>query len=299
MRNETDIEVPPEVLKKAKELGCIKAGLYVYKDGQYGSKKFPASSIGGTKATRFGNIQRADANKVYLVDGWVAFKSPSNINNSNQVASKLRSICKAEKHTLILCKTEDIFKKMHPDYKTYLTVYRMKKYYKDAEKKTQRTFYHLTMPEKHPDIIVVEGDMVRYVIEVKWGCLGDYPSERTDLKSIFEEVESKKIVDMIRSSMKCRVIGPYIKNGVDVKDSKTNDFRLCLMTKFLVVSDLSGLQRYNPADFNLIKAQYQAKYMNYVDRFNICDIENNVDIFSSLEGYLQNAMNELNSSANH
>jgi len=77
MRNEIGMEVPTEVLKKAKKLGCIKDGKYVYKDGQFGAKKFPASSIGGTKATRFGNMESVKANKVDLGNGWVAFMSPS------------------------------------------------------------------------------------------------------------------------------------------------------------------------------------------------------------------------------
>lgn len=77
MRNELGIEVPLEILDNAKKNGCIKDGLYVYKDGQYGVKIFPASSIGGTKATRFGNMQSVEANKIELGDGWVAFRSPT------------------------------------------------------------------------------------------------------------------------------------------------------------------------------------------------------------------------------
>lgn len=77
MRNEFGMEIPIEVEKKAKEYNCIKGVRYVYKDGLYGAKGFPASSIGGIKATRFSNIKNVNANKVYLVDDWVAFKSPT------------------------------------------------------------------------------------------------------------------------------------------------------------------------------------------------------------------------------
>ncbi len=84
MLNEIGTDVPPDILRKvedrAKELGsdCVKNFyLYVYKDGQYGVKEFPASSIGGTKATRFRNEESYEANKVELGDGWVAFRSPT------------------------------------------------------------------------------------------------------------------------------------------------------------------------------------------------------------------------------
>jgi len=84
MLNEIGADVPPDILNKVKEkaneLGVDYVKnfyLYVYKDGQYGIKKFPASSIGGTKATRFGNKQSYEANKVEIGDGWVAFRSPT------------------------------------------------------------------------------------------------------------------------------------------------------------------------------------------------------------------------------
>lgn len=84
MLNEIGADVPLDILKKAKEEAkkcgceCVKNYyLYIYKDGQYGVKIFPASSIGGTKATRFGNKESYEANKVELGSGWVAFKSPT------------------------------------------------------------------------------------------------------------------------------------------------------------------------------------------------------------------------------
>lgn len=77
MRNEVRREVPLEVEKKAKELKCNKGVKYVYKDGEYGPKGYPASSIGISPSHRFGNMESVNANKVYLTDEWVAFTSPS------------------------------------------------------------------------------------------------------------------------------------------------------------------------------------------------------------------------------
>lgn len=75
-RNEFGDEVPENVIIRGKELGSIKCPKYIYKDGNY-NNKFPASSIGGQKASRFRSFESANAHKVILCDGWVAFRSPS------------------------------------------------------------------------------------------------------------------------------------------------------------------------------------------------------------------------------
>jgi hypothetical protein len=71
--NECGHTVPPEVATSARRAGCLGGSRYVYRDGDYGSKR-PAASIGCKKATRF----RSDAHvyrKVDLGNGRVAFKS--------------------------------------------------------------------------------------------------------------------------------------------------------------------------------------------------------------------------------
>jgi hypothetical protein len=73
--NEFNETIPADVAKKALELGC-KSPKYVYKDGEYHGK-YPAASIGGSKATRFGNASSAEAHKIDLGKGWVVFRSPS------------------------------------------------------------------------------------------------------------------------------------------------------------------------------------------------------------------------------
>jgi formylglycine-generating enzyme required for sulfatase activity len=73
--NEFNEDIPEDVAKKALELGC-KNIKYVYKDGEYHGK-YPAASIGGSKATRFRNTSSAEAHKINLGKGWVVFRSPS------------------------------------------------------------------------------------------------------------------------------------------------------------------------------------------------------------------------------
>ena len=289
--NECNEEIPDYIVSKAKELGCINHS-YIYKEGEY-SGKLPKASIGCSKATPFRNATNAESMKIPLGDGWVAFKSPSG------TGSKSSSESKTEKHTSILCQIEDIFKRRyHNKYKTYLTTH-TSEYYKEAEKESKRTFYHLgiytTDPPKgsshvkDPDIIVVEKDEIQYVIEVKWGYLDDYPSDSTDLKSIFDPKELNELISMIRKSKVCRVTGPHIQNGNKV-DGNENivDFKVHSNTRFLVVSDLRGLLKANPADFNSIKNQHK----NYDNLFSICDIKEDVDTFYSLDAFLNENKNK-------
>jgi hypothetical protein len=83
--NEFGTKIPEHVVKKAKELGCKKPD-YVYKDGEWKEHgKFPASNINiKTKSARFKNARIAEAHKVKIVDGWVAFKSPSGSGSSKK-----------------------------------------------------------------------------------------------------------------------------------------------------------------------------------------------------------------------
>lgn len=59
-------------------MGCNKPR-YVYEDGEWTKHgKFPASSINVKSSShRFSSPESAEAHKVNLGDGWVAFKSPS------------------------------------------------------------------------------------------------------------------------------------------------------------------------------------------------------------------------------
>jgi len=75
MKNELGEIVPEHIIRKGKEIGCMKCPQYIYKQGNI--EGFPAACIGGKKATRFKSLESANANKVHLGDDWVAFKSPS------------------------------------------------------------------------------------------------------------------------------------------------------------------------------------------------------------------------------
>ncbi|AKB84849.1 formylglycine-generating enzyme family protein [Methanococcoides methylutens] len=100
MKNELGMEVPLSVCKKAKEMGCYQGVKYVYPDGNYGGE-LPASSIGGNeKSTHFEHIDIANANKVYLVDGWVAFTSPLDADLNVPLNGASKQIIKPSKSSI-------------------------------------------------------------------------------------------------------------------------------------------------------------------------------------------------------
>ena len=74
-RNCLGIEVPDQVVAKAKEHGCLWGARYVYRDGEYGGGS-PKASIGCERATPF-TTGDWESCKVTLAPGWVAFRSPS------------------------------------------------------------------------------------------------------------------------------------------------------------------------------------------------------------------------------
>lgn len=79
-RNCLGIEVPDQVVAKAKEHGCLWGARYVYRDGEYGGGS-PKASIGCERATPF-TTGDWESCKVTLAPGWVAFRSPSHAKRS-------------------------------------------------------------------------------------------------------------------------------------------------------------------------------------------------------------------------
>jgi hypothetical protein len=67
--------VPPNVEEMAGKHACIGGTRYVYRDGYYGGKR-PVASVGCRRAIRFSSANY-ERYKIQLVEGWVAFRSPS------------------------------------------------------------------------------------------------------------------------------------------------------------------------------------------------------------------------------
>jgi hypothetical protein len=304
--NELGDIIPDDIIKIAKEKGCI-SSRYIYIDGKYPNKG-PAASVGSYKATRFGNRYNAENNKMFVKEQWVIFRSPSspkdNKSNSQIISSrntenqnynyKPESCAKAKKHTEILSKVYEIFKKKIPECNVYLTVYRtgkIKHLYNKAEKESRCTFYHLKIYDtsfgnrniKDPDAIVAILDTVNYVIEVKWGYITEYPTERSDMLSIFNEKEQQEIIEMTTMpTTNCIIKGPYVKNGQDMHGNETIKVKLDKNTKYIVVSDIKSIYQRNPTLLNIIKKMH----LPYKNLYSICDIAYDVDNYKSLENFI-------------
>ena len=73
--NEVGQQVPFPAEEAARQQACLGGVQYVYRDRDYGGR-CPVASIGCRRPTRFRGTNYENF-KVTLVDGWVAFKSPS------------------------------------------------------------------------------------------------------------------------------------------------------------------------------------------------------------------------------
>ena len=222
-------------------------------------------------------------------------KITEDIQNNNKTI-KSSTIAKTIKHTKILCEVESTFNNLFPTSRVYLADHGKGSagvHYRGAERKSKRAYYSLKMynswpPKrgynvKDPDCIVIEGNRIKYVIEIKWGYLEDYPNEATDLNSIFEKKEFNEIYNAIKNARCCRVKGPYVSNGDEIPGKFLKDFKIDENFKYLVVSDLIGLWKNRKSDSSLIKE----KYTKFKELFTICDIRKDIDIFYSLERFLK------------
>lgn len=213
--------------------------------------------------------------------------------NKNYTSS---TASKPLKHTNILGFVENIFNHYQPDYRVFLGTHGKGSHgvhYREAEKRSNRAYYSLKMYKslppkkgynvKDPDCIVIKKNIIKYVIEIKWGYLKNYPNESTDMLSIFKNKELKETLETINYSKCCRVKGPYVSDGDEIPAKFTKDYIVNENTKYLIISDLKGLLENRKSDFNSIKNKYQ----NYQNLFDICDIKEDVDIFNSLTNYLK------------
>jgi len=301
--NEFNDEIPKHIVSKAEEKGCINSS-YIYIEGVYHGK-LPKASIGCRRPTRFSNCTRVESMKVTLGEGWVIFKSPSTARSLKDESTHTFQNLKAGKHTSILCQVGGIFESLSQNYEIYLAHHKNKDYPAAEKDCENRAFYSLKMYSAsgrsimEPDCIVIESHgeqhFIRYVVEVKWGCLEGYPGE-TDVQSIFNQKKLENFNGRIRDSKECKVNGPSFQNGVKVEAERKDPLRSSKAdgnTKYIVVTDLKRLKRLNRTYIDCIKEQYIRKS----HLFSICDVTEDIDQFDSLATYLtRNHISLLSSS---
>lgn len=214
-----------------------------------------------------------------------------NKNLSVQSPSNL----KADKHIRISIEVKKIIEKLKPELKTYLATYTARKTYQKLEEQFDEDFWSLhmctlkdTRSIKDPDIIVIKDNMIKYVIEVKWGFIGNYINS-TDLMSIFRD-EKDKIKDMINNSQVCRAIGPKVYCGTRVNQNEEINFFRSEETLFLLVSDFKGLYNHQRSIFEDFKDRFSIDYSDYIDRLIILNINESVENIQSLDNYLKSSL---------
>ena len=89
---------------------------------------------------------------------------------------------KAQKHLKISLEAKKLIKQKYPDYCVYLATHSSGKHgrnYQGIEEKSGEKFWKLPYYSqinrkgklKEPDIVVADGNIVKYLIEVKWGAI--------------------------------------------------------------------------------------------------------------------------------
>jgi len=210
---------------------------------------------------------------------------------------KFGSDLKADKHIRISIEVKEIIEKLNSELQTYLATYTARKTYQKLEEQLDEDFWSLhmctlkdTRSIKDPDIIVIKDNMIKYVIEVKWGFIGNYTNS-PDLMRIFDRDEMVKIKDMIDNSQVCRAIGPKVDSGTRVNQNDEITFFRSEETLFLLVSDFMGLYNNQRSIFNEFKERFRTNYSDYEDKLIILDIDKNVENIQSFTNYLKSTLN--------
>ena len=224
------------------------------------------------------------------------FRKASNKAINENLSVQTPSDLKADKHIRISIEVKKIIEKFNSEFKTYLATYTASKTYQKLEEQSGEEFWSLRMynskiPDnasraKYPDIIVIKDNMIKYVIEVKWGFIGNYTNS-PDLMSIFDEAEMNKIKKMIDKSQVCRALGPKVYCGTRLNKNEEIDFFRSEETMFLLVSDFKGLYKKQRSIFEDFKDQFSIDYSDYIGRLIILDIHESVENIQSLDNYLK------------
>ncbi len=204
---------------------------------------------------------------------------------------------KANKHIKICIAVKKIIE--NAELKIYLATHltgRAGKIYGSLEEQTGEEFWSLRMyssktPDersrvKDPDIIAVKNDRIKYVVEVKWGFVSNYTNS-TDLMSIFKETEMNEIKNMIDKSQVCRVIGPKVYGSTRVNQNKKFNFFRNEETKFLLVSDFTGLYNEQRSVFDEFQELFHTNYSDYDDKLLILNIDKDVGNIQPFANYLK------------
>lgn len=204
------------------------------------------------------------------------------------------SLDKAEKHVQISLKVRDIINQMYPKYCVYLATHCRDKNYKEKEKESGEKFWSLQLRSytdkeglKHPDIIVTDSEIIKYLIEVKWGVINGCLVSDSDIKTIVKGSEKNKIKKARQLGGILHSNGPAISNGRHYFNNEfieKKEFIVNNETKFVLVSDFQMMKDvFAIKDYKDILLQLKEQS----DIFVLADIHKHVGDILSLQEIIQ------------
>ena len=203
------------------------------------------------------------------------------------------SIQKAQKHVKISLEVRDVINKIYPKYCVYIATHTAGRHggnYRKTEEESGKKFWSLKLlssPErkklKDPDVIVSDGNKVKYLIEVKWGVINGCSATDADIS----KPERGKIEQARHLGGICHIRGPAITNGqhyyskefVEKKKSEVDtDTKFVLVSDFQTMKDVLPTKKYEDILFQLKEQS---------DIFVLADIHKHVDDIPSLQEIIQ------------
>lgn len=199
------------------------------------------------------------------------------------------SIQKAKKHVQISLEVRDIINHTCPKYCVYLATHALGRHgvnYQKIEEESGEKFWSLPFYSqisregklKEPDLIVTDGNVVKYLIEVKWGAIEGCP----DTDAFISENDRGKIKNAHHFGKKFKIRGPVIKDSkrYDKESRECKYFDVDKNIKFILVSDFQKMKDVFPSK------KYQdilSQLKEIRETFIIADIHKRVDDIPSLK----------------
>lgn len=203
------------------------------------------------------------------------------------------SIQKAQKHVKISLEVRDAINKTYPKYCVYLATHAVGRHvvnYQKIEEESGENFWMLPFYSqisregklKEPDLIATDGNVVKYLIEVKWGAIEG--CSETD--AFISENDRDKIKNAHHFGKKFKIRGPVIKDSkrYDKESRECKYFDVDKNIKFILVSDFQKMKDVFPSKkYEFLLSQLKEQN----DIFVLADIHEHVDDIPSLQEIIQ------------
>ncbi len=199
----------------------------------------------------------------------------------------------AKKHIEISIKTKQIAKSNCEDCRVYIATYtagRSGQSHQPIEVHSGEEFWSIKAwtpsPHHHlkdPDVIITQGERVKFLVEVKWGTVPGRAS--TDL--LMSPKEWAKLSQLLQTKeFICRVRGPAVRHKRRYKNTDfqiTEDYKRDSKSKLVLVTDFVAMKQELTPKFQ----RFLESWKRTSPRFLIADINTRVGEIPSIQEILQ------------